>query len=280
MRRRSLLILALAASLPACGTDPPANSAAGDVRNAAPQADPVGQPAVPTVSAPLSRRDLLLAVAETASDFAAGVDDTERQRALDGQPFSFAIRFCEGETEERVFRSSFDEESRVLRTEVRPDVDASSPSIRSLGQAQFEAVEGFWIRRPWLLDAACPAGAPVAPAAEASKIQGAQDPEPDAGPAPVPSSVGLAEFHQADSDRSTRRGTRPYEVTKRLPGTERPGAVDLLIEGRLRGLPGGKVIACTATSPATPPTCIISVRIDGVSLRQPGGEVLAQWSSS
>lgn len=280
-------VLLLAGVLASCRADPVTNDRAGNVQNVATQTNINDAPALPTISEPLSRRDLLLATAGAASDFAAGVDDAERQRELDGQPFSFAIRLCQGDTGGAMFRSSFDEESRVLRLEVRPDIEANSPVIQQLSGPGIEAVEGFWIRKPWLLDPACPAAAPAAPPFEQREAGEAaeQDAEATQGAAerrlepPLPW-VGIAEFHDQASDRSSRRGDRPYEMTRRLPEGARVGAVDLLIEGRLRALPAGKVIVCAGGSTATPPTCIISVRIDTVSLRQPGGEMLAEWSQS
>ena len=92
--------------------------------------------------------------------------------------------------------------------------------------------------------------------------------------------VGIAEFHDQTSDRSARRGNRPYEVTKRLPEGVRVGPVDMVIQGRLRALTTGKVILCTGGSATMPPSCVISARVDAVSLRQTGGDVLGEWRSS
>lgn len=278
MRLQSRLILSLAVALAGCTVEPADNNlaVANDAGAASPQAS--GPPVAPTVAAPLSRRDLLLAVAEAASDYAAGVDDTERQRSLDGRPFSFALRFCTGDADSMLFKSAFDEDEGVLRLEVRPDLDAKALAGSGIDSSLFEAVEGFWVRRPWLLDAACPApgavseGPPVTPGASA------ETPQPEPGPAGSFSTVGLAHFFDDTSSRSRRRGDRPYEITRKLPEGQRPGPVDLLIEGRVRALLGGRTIVCSGRSPTASPTCIISVRIDQVSLRQPGGETLATWS--
>lgn len=287
MRFFPAAILLLAGVVAGCRADPAANQIAESVQNDTADKNVADAPALPTVSEPLSRRELLLAAGEAASDFAAGVDDRERQRELDGRPFSFAIRLCEGDAGGASYRSSFDEESRVLRLEVRPDINAGSPLLEQLSGSAIEAVEGFWIRRPWLLGPACPTLAPAALAAERPEpgpaagpsIEGTQRPAERTPEPPLPR-VGIAEFHDQASDRSNRRGNRPYEITRRLPEGTRAGPVDLLIQGRLRALPAGRAIVCTGGSADTPPTCIISVRIDSVSLRQPGGEVLAEWSES
>lgn len=283
MRFVSAAILLLAGVAAGCRADPVANDSAENVQNAAGEKNLADAPALPTVSQPLSRRELLLAAAEAASDFAAGVNDTKRQRELSGQPFSLAIRFCEGDRNEALFRSSFDQESRVVRLQVRPDINASSPLIQQLRAPGIEAVEGFWIRKPWLLEPACPTMAPAAPAtelpdAEAGKEASTETMQEQAEERPpwVPR-VGIAEFHDRSSDRSIRRGDRPYEVTKRLPEGARVGPVDMLIKGRLRALTTGKVIVCTGGSATMPPTCVISARVDAVSLRQTGGDVLGEW---
>jgi hypothetical protein len=286
MRFVSAAILLLAGVAAGCRADPVANDTTESVQNDAGEKNLADAPALPTVSQPLSRRELLLAAAEAASDFAAGVNDTERQRELSGQPFSLALRFCEGDTDEALFRSSFDQESRVVRLEVRPDINASSLLVQQLREPTIEAVEGFWIRKPWLLEPACPMMAPAPPATEAPNAEEGGEPstettqeQADGRPQWVPL-VGIAEFHDQTSDRSNRRGDRPYEVTKRLPEGARMGPVDMVIQGRLRALTTGKVIVCGGGSPITPPSCIISVRVDAVSLRQTGGDVLGEWGGS
>ena len=286
MRFVSAAILLLAGVAAGCRADPVANDTAENVQNDAGEKNLADAAALPTISQPLSRRELLLAAAEATSDFAAGMDDTERQRELDGRPFSLAIRFCEGDTDEALFRSSFDEESRVVRLEVRPDIDASSPLIQQLKERAIEAVEGFWIRKPWLLEPACPTMAPAGPTTEPPNAEVGGEPstetmqeQAEGRPQWVPR-IGIAEFHDQTSDRSARRGNRPYEVTKRLPEGARMGPVDMVIQGRLRALTTGKVIVCTGGSASMPPSCIISARVDAVSLRQTGGDVLGEWRGS
>src|SRR5690606_32843882 len=128
---------------------------------------------LPVAEPPLDRSELLLAVAQAASDFAAGHDDATRQRALDGRLFEVALRFgCSNDGDDaRLW--SFDAPTRVLRVRVAPELSADSPEVTRLELGDFEAIEGFWVRRPWLLEAACPAprvepGAAAAPSSSAS----------------------------------------------------------------------------------------------------------------
>lgn len=277
MRIQSILFSGLAGALAACAPDAADADLAKDADTSAEVLAGGARPALPAVAAPLSRRDLLLAAAEAASAYSAGASDSAGQRSLDGRLFSFAIRLCEGDRG-RLFDAALDEDSAVLRLRVRPDLDVEALGSGFADRDRYEAVEGFWIPRPWLLDAACPVGDAATPA---------QAPSPEAGAtgtagslAPPRPTVGIAQFLDAGSARSRRRAQRAYEVTRKIvPGTV-PGAVDLLIEGRVSALASGRSITCSGEGTAAPPRCIISVRVDQVVLRQPGGEVLAKWSSS
>lgn len=254
--------------LVACGTQP----RGGDSNEAQVVPVNVAEPApaaLPTVEQPLTRRDLILAATEAASDLVTGVDDTERQKTLDGRSFSFRIRLCDDD------RLTFDSEEGVLRVAVRPDLDAADPLAAGIGAEKFEAVEGFWVPYPWLLRAACPS----VPAGDKVEQEGTNPPAE--APMQAPPTLGLAQFFLPDTDRSARRQGRPFSVTRRLePGT-RPGPIDLVLRGRLARLPEGKVINCVARPAALPPQCIISIRLDTVQLeRAEDGELLGQWGGA
>jgi hypothetical protein len=234
---------------------------------------------LPSVAPPLTRRDVLLAVTEAASAFGSGRDDSDQQQGLDGRPFSFRIRFCEGIGSS--FQRRFDAETRVLNVEVRPNLDSSAPEIREVaGETAFEQVEGFWVPRPWLLQAACPSR-PVSQPADAPNADEEQADEApileSASPA-QPSAVGIAQFYAQESARTTRRKDRPYQLTRKLAEGERPGPIDLVLQGRLRRLPGGKIISCTGQALTGPPTCIVSVQVDRVLMADEQGQMLADWS--
>ena len=271
---RRLLVLTAGAVLPAlagCGTQP----SGGDANQAAPVPANVAEPApavLPTVEQPLTRRDLILAAMEAASDLIAGVDDGSRQQQLDGRSFSFRIRLCEGAPSRS--RLTFDPDERVLRASVTPDLDAEDPVANAIGASRFEAVEGFWVPHPWLLRAACP----PAPPAETEDEEAVSPTREVESPRPT---LGLAQFFAPDTDRSARREGRPFTVTRRLDEGSPPESVDLVLRGRLTRLPEGKVINCIATAPLLPPQCIISVRFDSVRLEQSeNGELLGEWSGA
>ena len=263
------VLLASAALLAACERSPPAGTEAESEPTSPTELLPVADP-------PLDRERLLLAVARAASDFAAGRDDGERQRQLSGRRFEVRLRVgCESD-DIATRQWSFDEPNRVLRVRVEPELSASDPAIAALGLEPFEAVEGFWIRRPWLLHAACPETAPAAPADE--EADGEADAPGERPPAAQPH-VGIAHFFTEQDSRLRRRDQRAYETTVKLAEGEQPSPTgyDLVLSGRLTQLPGGRVIACAGNGAAAPPRCIVSADFDQVRLARPDGTMIAEW---
>lgn len=244
---------------------------------------------MPLVEPPRDRANLLIAVARAASAAALGTDDAAAQRELDGDRFEFRLRFgCPRPGNEEPgagpFSVRFDRESRRLRLSAAPTVSADDPVVTAIAGEEVEAVEGFWIERPWLLAAGCPA---VPPPPEQAETEAKPAEEADAegdtniNPAtPILPSIAIAQFLTADDPRTDRRGKRPYEAAKTLPEGSEPSqqGYDLVLSGRLRANGNGKVISCTVTSPDRPPTCMVSALFDRVWIRHPGtGEIIAEW---
>ena len=159
-----------------------------------------------------------------------------------------------------------------------------------LDLGDFEAIEGFWIRRPWLLEAACPA-APARP--EPSDASSPSIDEDESVPAleereegdqslsPPIQRIGIAHFYTANDSRTLRREHRAYQATRKLAADEEPSSdgYDLVLSGRLSRMPDGRIIVCAGRNPSRPPTCIVSVTFDRVALRRPDGALVAEWSS-
>ena len=287
----ALLPLAACERQPATDDTPIENASAG---NEAAERTPI----LP-VARKMDREALLLAVNRAASAAAAGVDDAAAQGDLDGSEFSFAIRAgcdftlpadAEATGESGTPRSpprpksvpaaapprgaapaeeagpsltvDYDPEAERLRFRAIPDfsLDAAPPALVAGGP--YEAVEGFWIARPWLLTPACPAS------------RGGQS--PPAGPERV---VAIAQFFTAGDARTHRRSERAYEwVTRIAPeALPSPNLFDFVLTGRLQAQPGRKVVTCAAEADARP-VCLISARITEARLERPGGEVLARWA--
>ena len=246
----------------------------------------VQPPPLPVVEPPIDRERLLTSVARAASAYAAGADNSEADRALDGRRFEVRLRFgCgRGTTGDDVSGWTVDESSKTLRLKAVPDLSFDDPLVRSLaGREGVEAVEGFWLKRPWLLTAACPA-----PKASEAKVPLQRDPsanpaiEEEMQIAPRAPRVGIAQFFTATDSRTGRRSDRPYESVKPLEEGGELGAAgfNLILSGRLTAGPAGRVIACGSASIDSWPDCIIFADIDQVRMERPETrKVIAEWAS-
>lgn len=239
----------------------------------------VDVPALPVAEPPMDRAGLLRAAADAASAAALGKDDRPAQRPLDGKRFELRIRFgCPGPgvpVANAPFSLRFDSDKRTLRIRAAPELSLEEPWIAALAGDNVEAVEGFWMRRPWLLEPGCQ---PIPPAQDAGAAAPAT-----AAPLPRTASashrVGIAQFFTEAEPRTRRRDSRAYEATLTLDAEEQPSTqgYDLVLSGRLRRLPDARVIACHVVVPEAPPECVISAEFDRVRLERPGGELLAEW---
>ena len=265
-------------------------------------------PPLPVAEPPIGREALLLAAARAASAAALGRNDASWQRELDGKRFEVRIRFgCPASrsvTEEGGrFEVRFDEENRTLRLRAAPNLNLNDKTIGGLSSETVEAVEGFWIQRPWLLADGCPrvpqppqdtrqAEAPGrAPAGEDEAVRPQERERPgsrteqDAKAAEAPPStshrrIGIAQFFTDADSRTGRRDHRAYEATKVLKEGEQPSAegYNLVLSGRLRAQPLGRVISCAVVSVDAPPQCVVSAEFDRVWIEQPGSkQIVAEW---
>ena len=286
----SLLLCAAFAATAGCYQPQPTNEQGA--QNAAQQSSTNLAAEVPLPKPPMNRAALLQAVGLARSAAAAGANDAQAQRALDGKQFQLRIRFgCAGaaaKLQEATLGWTYNADKRVLRISAAPTLNGDDPLVTQLNAKDVEAVEGFWIPRPWLLQAACPAP-PVTPAENeldtpAPEKKKTPQPQPVAPEPLFAGKVGIAQFFTAVDSRTMRRDHRPYAATKTLDaGMAQVGVkgFDLVLEGRLQPGPGGRVILCQSTAVDRPPDCIVSARIDRVRFEQPEtGETIAEWGSS
>ena len=287
MHRSSLLaLLAATAAAAACQQKQPQD------HNAA-EEPVVNLPIVPRPQPPLDRAALLGVIAEAASATAAGAEMPEAVRSRDGRQFELRIRFgCGGpETDlgNRWLGWSFESESRRIRVRAMPTISKDDPLIEQLGDGKFEAIEGFWIPRPWLLQPVCPAVAAIHAASPPTTEQAqneADSAESSEGQLdePVPRSprIGIAQFFTKEDPRTRRRGMRPYEASHTLAEGKAISSqgYNLVLSGRLRALPGRGVIQCTARNANSPPECVVSAEFLRVWIEQPDTrDVIAEWSA-
>jgi hypothetical protein len=236
--------------------------------------------ALPLPEPALGRAGFLEAIAAAASAHTARIDDSDAQAALDGRRFSIRIRFGCGDPAPASANATLGwtpaKDSKSFEVRARPDLSLESPSLQSLSDETIEAVEGFWIPRPWLRTDACPAPRPEAEA-PGDSAPGAAEPAP---PPAVARQAGLAQYFTADDSRVGRRSGRPYVATETVQSPEelpRNGLI-LVLEGRLEAWPDGKVIRCTGSGRDRPPACIASALLDRAAFLQPGDDaVIAEW---
>lgn len=312
-------ILILLGSAAVAGCAQPAEQSENDTA----EAPSTNLPSIPRPQPPLDRAALLSAVAEAASATAAGSEMPESVTSLDGRQFEVRIRFgCRGPAQDLQnawLGWSYDAEKRTLRVQAKPTISKEEKLVADLAGEDYESVEGFWIPRPWLRQAVCPAGAaltrqpattaekaPTDPAAQAgaakaqagrtemAKARENEDPatqsereleqaEVKTGePLPTAPRVGLAQFFTSDGPRTHRRDSRPYASVKPIPEGQPISSqgFNLVLSGRLRALPNKGVVQCAARTSQSPPECVVSVEFLRVRIEEPETkEAMAEWST-
>lgn len=233
---------------------------------------PPPEPAIAPAPTAMNRAELLAAMAAAASAYAAG------QRPAGADPLAgrtFAIRLpfgCGGPADapaEGAARPAgqasavWGPRRETIRLAVTPADWRSAPVITEAG-VEAEAVEGFWIPRPWLTADACPG----------SGLSGTHE------PVVTPQSVGLAAVFSKEDSRVGRRNGRAYEFTVRPTGDTPPApgplGYRLVLEGRLETFPDGRVIRCRAQGPDQRPVCLAAMRLDRVAFVE-SGNLLSEW---
>ena len=239
-----------------------------------PAAPAVDAPHPPIPSAPpaLNRMDLIQGATAATAAYASGKPLQERD-PLVGRSFAIKIPFgCDG-PQSTADRSqayfAVDEKKGSLRLAANPADFTSLPLIQGLPDvAKIEAVEGFWIPRPWSSSEACPPNRDMSVPIAA------------APPTPSPQVLGFAEIFEKGGSRILRRDGRPYESTQKTAGPPDPAsrAYRLIVEGRIVGFPDGQAIHCWAASPNQRPICLYAVTYARVAFEnRDTGKTIAEW---
>jgi hypothetical protein len=253
------VLLVGAAALAGCRAEPPLENKGNAVAN-----NIVAQEEPPKSEVPpqpvLDREALLLAAIRARSAAATGADDRAAQQPLDRQRFEFRMRLgCDilAPGAPDTVEARYDAQGRRVQLRAAPDVSIENPLVAAFGGEGVEAVEGFWIRRPWLLSSSC------------------------AGSASSAREFGIVQFFTAQEPRTERRDGRAYEIAAPLAeGASAPtaGSWDLVLRGRLRKWGRDRVVLCRSGGEGAAPTCVISVQFDEVSVEEVGtGRSLANW---
>ncbi len=215
----------------------------------------------PVPDAVLGRAGLLRIAVAAADRFGGG---TNVPQSMAGRRFKIRVPFGCGPLREggRPTGWTYDEESQTLRIRVTPiDWTEAEWLAAAVPDGAVDAVEGFWLPRPWTSNERCPAG-------EAH-------PQSETG-----SSVAIAHFFAAESDRSEQRRGRPFEVVSKIaPDAVPKNGLQLVLEGRVANFPGGKTSTlCHSASQASRPSCLVAVEFERISVVDPGSEAeLANW---
>lgn len=269
----------------------------------APPADPAPPPTV-VLDSTLNRAALLAALTEAGTALA---DGQTRDAALTGRTVSVRLPFgCGGEAAvaseagglPRLVRNA---DGSLTLTITPEDLGASAlvPETREGAVDKWEAVEGFWIARPWSGLDACPASAAVAaPAPELApspaqtaiktpaegKTTEAKVVDDVAAPPIVQPerSAGLAAVFETGGSRLGRRQGQAYvhviRGEKGVAPTPAPGGYALRLEGRLTAFADGKAVHCVQQDAESRPVCIAALRLDRLAFEDGAtGALLSEW---
>lgn len=240
---------------------------------APPQPTPRSLPAPVPV---LLRGDIVSAAGRAASAYSGG-ETQEGTDPLVGRTFSIKIAFgCSGATpaspdvdEPSGLASwAWGSEGKTIELKMNPgDWTGSALIVGSADAPAWEAVEGFWVPRPWLASESCP------------NVRG--DPLHTANAGAAPQTLGLAAIFEAGGSRIGRRNGRAYRFTIRPEGDVplKPPAQGyrLVLEGRIASYPDGRAIRCRAAGPDQRPVCVVATKLDRVAFEEPEGKMLSEW---
>jgi hypothetical protein len=270
----TLLMLTCAAGvLSACGPAP--TTAPKQAEKQAPQPEPT--PSSPRLVVPdpaLTRSDLIAAAAQAASLYAGGTE-APAEKDLVGRSFAVRVAFgCdgpaapEGETPGLAHWSWGDDRKSIRLAMLPADWKDSAMIAQSGASESWEAIEGFWIPRPWLMADGCSTVSrdPLLTAASAS-----------------PQTLGLAAVFEKGGSRTGRRDGRAYQFTVRAekdaPLSAPESGYRILLEGRVKAFPSGKAIECRAPGPDQRPVCVLATQLHRVAFETAEGALLAEWQT-
>jgi hypothetical protein len=228
---------------------------------------------LPAPVPPLGRAELLAGAAQAASAFAEGREEVAGD-ALVGRRFRVRVPFgCTGPAEQDTAGTqrpglagwSRDYATKAIQLKLEPADWSASGLFAAEAAERWEAVEGFWVTRPWMAAEACP------------KLRG--DPL-QTEPTVSPQTVGIAAVFERGGSRIGRRDGRAYSFTVRAAGDEAPtvpaAGYRLVLEGRIAAFPSGRAFACRAAGPDERPVCVAAAQLDRVAF-EGGDAVLTEW---
>lgn len=227
-----------------------------------------------SLSGIFGRADVIALAAAAADAAAAGRAAGPEIAQADGRRFELRVPFgCDGpaaENSDAAMRWRYDAEAGALRISVDPVAWTAQDWWPDDAASGVEAVEGFWIARPWTSDEACPAG-------------GGRSAAVGAEPVTLPGqTLALGQIFLAEGARGGRRDGKPYEAVVPVEESDLKAGEGfrLRISGRIVRAGGiGPVLCRQPAGPEQRPVCLVSVVMDEVAVENPAtGETLATWN--
>lgn len=220
----------------------------------------------------LGRADIIELAATTADALVAGKPLPEQVRRAMGRRLELAVPFGCGGTAEQgsldPLRWRYDDREEALRLHVEP-TDWSPTDWGLQENAGIEAIEGYWLARPWTSSSDCPK------ATNAGRSTGVE-PVTLAG-----QTLAIAQFFTAESKREGQRGGRAFETVQRIPRGELDVAAGfrLVLSGRIDRVPGGGPVRCIQPGGIEQrPICVVAAKFDEARIENLAtGEVVATW---
>ncbi|CAN7413305.1 hypothetical protein LJR219_002620 [Phenylobacterium sp. LjRoot219] len=266
VRRLSIALLASGLTLAACERQAKTPPQPAPAAPAPPPVPVATAPRLPTLApVALGRSELLLALDAASSAYAAGNPDEGEDLA--GRRFVIRQAFgCPGAASPDggagLARWKWGPRQSSIELSLRPEDWTEAPIVAG-DDAHWEAVEGFWLARPWLRAEGCPAVTAG---------------EEIAAPA-SPQTAGLAAVFEREGSRVGRREGKAFSFTIRGEPPPKPPAAGyrLVLEGRFTAFPGGRAIRCRSEGPDARPLCIAAAEVDRVAFEDADGKLLSEW---
>ncbi len=225
----------------------------------------------PVVQPILTRDDLIREANLAASSFAASGLQPATSAALIGKRFAVSIPFGCGGFQNSLSNPqlgvSYDAEKQSITLTARPGTWTTLPLIQGLGSAEIDAVEGFWIPRPWTSARDCPP--PM------------DNPAPATPTPPTAQTIGLAQIFEVGGSRVSRHAERPYIFTRKIPPGDNAALTSsyrLVLEGRITGFGKDSALRCWMEAPDHHPVCLFAVTLDRVAFEDEQGKQIANWT--
>jgi hypothetical protein len=220
----------------------------------------------------LGRADLIALAAAAADAAASGRALASDIRELEGRRFELRLPFgCNGPASpgsNAAMRWTYDAAESALRIHVAPFTWAANAWWTGDAPAGVEAVEGFWITRPWTSSEECPAAhQPAATGAEPVTLPG--------------QTLAIGRILSGEAREGQRAGNL-YQAVMRVPENELDASrgFRLRVSGRIASVPGSGPLHCQQPAgPEQRPICLVAVTMDEVAIENPAKEeVLATWT--